>query len=76
MGPGSRSLRSIIRDDERIPSGHVLYDLKKLFAASFEARFLVMATCSRSISEVISASTLGEFLDRQQREVLPSRSRG
>ena len=31
------------------------YDLKKLFAASFDARFLVMATCSRSISEFISA---------------------
>jgi len=25
------------------------YDLKKLFAASFDARFLVTATCSRSI---------------------------
>ena len=31
------------------------YVLKKLFAASFEARFLVMATCSRSISDVSSA---------------------
>src|SRR5260370_8773825 len=31
------------------------YVLKKLFAASFEARFLVTAACSRSISEVISA---------------------
>src|SRR5665213_209505 len=31
------------------------YDLKKLFAASFDARFLVIAACNRSISEVISA---------------------
>src|SRR5258708_35192783 len=31
------------------------HDLKKLLAASLEARFLVMAACSRSISEVISA---------------------
>src|SRR5712671_566881 len=31
------------------------HDLKKLSAASLEARFLVMATCSRSISDVISA---------------------
>ena len=30
-------------------------DLKKLFAASLEARFLVMAACNRSISEVKSA---------------------
>jgi hypothetical protein len=29
--------------------------LKKLFAASFDARFLAIAACSRSISEVISA---------------------
>ena len=33
----------------------VSHDLKKLFAASLEARFLAMAVCSRSISEVISA---------------------
>src|ERR1700682_3051307 len=32
-----------------------LYVLKKLFAASFDARFLVAACCSRSISEFISA---------------------
>jgi len=31
-----------------------LYDLKKLFAASFEARFLVAAACKRSISDVSS----------------------
>ena len=31
------------------------YDLKKLLAASFEARFLVAAACNRSISEVMSA---------------------
>jgi hypothetical protein len=31
------------------------HDLKKLFAASLEARFLVMAACSRSISKFISA---------------------
>jgi hypothetical protein len=47
------------------------YDLKKLFAASLEARFLVMAACSRSISEVISAMRSAQFLDRQQRQVLP-----
>ena len=33
----------------------IAYDLKKLFAASFDARFLVIAACSRSISEFISA---------------------
>src|SRR3954468_21935004 len=32
-----------------------LYVLKKLFAASFEARFFVTACCRRSISEFISA---------------------
>src|ERR1700681_4231066 len=31
------------------------YDLKKLSAACFEARFLAAAACNRSISEVISA---------------------
>src|SRR3954464_3690703 len=31
------------------------YVLKKLFAASFDARFLAIAACSRSISDVISA---------------------
>src|ERR1700739_3783700 len=48
--------------DTRHKAGHAgrgigafLYDLKKLFAASLEARFLVMAVCNRSISEVISA---------------------
>src|ERR1700678_1728702 len=33
-----------------------LHDLKKLFAASFEARFLVAAACNRSISEFRSAT--------------------
>src|ERR1700679_2559502 len=44
----ARPVGSLVRDDGG-------YDLKKLFAASLEARFLVMATCNRSISEVISA---------------------
>src|SRR5437588_9031430 len=32
-----------------------LHDLKKLFAASLDARFFAIAACSRSISDVISA---------------------
>jgi hypothetical protein len=43
--------RGLRRDDEIL----VPHDLKKLFAASLEARFFVMAVCNRSISEVISA---------------------
>jgi hypothetical protein len=48
--------------DARHEAGHdeeglvkLSYDLKKLFAASFEARFLVAAASKRSISDVSSA---------------------
>src|SRR5947209_20454876 len=34
---------------------HEFHDLKKLFAASFDARFLAIACSSRPISDVISA---------------------
>src|ERR1700722_19599261 len=48
--PLAQTVGSLVRDDDM-----VAYVLKKLLAASREARFLVMATCSRSISELISA---------------------
>ena len=55
----------------RIGIAPKLYDLKKLLAASFEARFLVTAACNRSISRGHQRDPLVKFLDRQQREVLP-----
>ena len=51
------------------------YDLKKLFAASFEARFLVIGRLSRSISGFNQRDALGQFLDRQA-ATGPVRSRG
>src|ERR1700682_3003137 len=55
MDPGSRSLRSLLPDDVGEIEFEFSYVLKKLFAASFDARFLVAACCSRSISAFRSA---------------------
>src|ERR1700722_20623006 len=55
---------SLGRDDNRSRS----HDLKKLFAAFLDARFLVMATCSRSISECISSMrSVGSSTDSSDR---------
>src|SRR6476469_4744938 len=43
------------RDDVVRDRVRTTHDLKKLFAASFDARFLAAACCSRSISEFIRA---------------------
>ena len=43
------------RDEPGHDGGLCDHDLKKLFAASLEARFFVAAACKRSISEVSSA---------------------
>jgi hypothetical protein len=47
--------RSLLRSRTASGTQQPCHDLKKLLAASLEARFLAMATCSRSISDVISA---------------------
>src|SRR5690242_17994758 len=46
--PDRARCRSLVRDDNH-------YDLKKLLAASFDARFFVVASCSRAISPLSSA---------------------
>ena len=43
------------REREESRGAFDFYVLKKLFAASFDTRFLVVAACSLSISDVISA---------------------
>ena len=57
-GPGEILVKvkaaGVNRPDVAQRSGDV-YDLKKLFAASLDARFLAAACCRRSISEFIKA---------------------